>query len=75
MILIQVRHVVAGGQAHFIAVATKEILETSEITIPYDYDYKKWNFCVDCACLRNNCPVRRFQKRMLKFKKQLQIGR
>lgn len=69
-----VRHVVAGGQAHFIAVATKEILETSEITIPYDYDYKKWNFCVDCACLRNNCPVRRFQKRMLKFKKQLQIG-
>ncbi|WAR27084.1 KMT2E-like protein [Mya arenaria] len=54
-----VHHVVAGGQAHFITVATREIPEGTEITIPFDYDYKKWNFCVECACLRNNCPVTR----------------
>ncbi|XP_060602955.1 mucin-2-like isoform X3 [Ruditapes philippinarum] len=64
-----VHHVVAGGQAHFIAVASKEITEGCEITIPFDYDYKKWNYCVECACLRNNCPVSRFQKRRLRFQK------
>ncbi|XP_045164566.2 uncharacterized protein LOC123528696 isoform X3 [Mercenaria mercenaria] len=69
-----VHHVVAGGQAHFIAVATKEILEGCEITIPFDYDYKKWNYCVECACLRNNCPVSRFQKRRLRFQKLQQNG-
>jgi hypothetical protein len=40
--MLQVHHVVAGGQAHFIAVASKEITEGCEITIPFDYDYKKW---------------------------------
>ncbi|KAL4226401.1 Histone-lysine N-methyltransferase 2E [Mactra antiquata] len=69
-----VHHVVAGGQAHFIAVASKEIPENTEITIPFDYDYKKWNFCVECACLRNNCPVSRFQKRRLRFQKLQQTG-
>ncbi|XP_052781448.1 inactive histone-lysine N-methyltransferase 2E-like isoform X2 [Mya arenaria] len=64
-----VHHVVAGGQAHFITVATREIPEGTEITIPFDYDYKKWNFCVECACLRNNCPVTRYQKRRLRFQK------
>ncbi|XP_052285813.1 serine-rich adhesin for platelets-like isoform X2 [Dreissena polymorpha] len=67
-----VHHVVAGGQAHFITVATKEIPERTEITIPFDYDYKKWNFCFECACLRNNCPVTRYQKRRLRFQKMQQ---
>jgi len=42
VLCLQVRHVVAGGQAHFITVATKEIPENTEITIPFDYDFKKW---------------------------------
>ena len=30
------------------------------------------NFCVECACLRNNCPVTRYQKRRLRFQKMQQ---
>ncbi|KAK3589456.1 hypothetical protein CHS0354_030577 [Potamilus streckersoni] len=64
----EIRHVVANGQVHFFVVATKEITVNAEILIPFDYDYKQCSFCVECACQRNNCPVSRYHKRVLKLK-------
>ncbi|KAL3852281.1 hypothetical protein ACJMK2_015945 [Sinanodonta woodiana] len=64
----EIRHVVANGQVHFFVVATKEIPVDAEILIPFDYDYKQCSFCVECACERNNCPVSRYHKRVLKLK-------
>lgn len=59
----EVRHTFEDGELTFIVVSTKVIPRGSEITIPYDYNYKECTYCVECACLRNNCPVAKYFKK------------
>ncbi|XP_063407712.1 mucin-4-like isoform X2 [Mytilus trossulus] len=59
----EVKHTFEDGELTFIVVSTKVIPRGSEITIPYDYNYKECIYCVECACLRNNCPVAKYFKR------------
>ncbi|XP_052071911.1 inactive histone-lysine N-methyltransferase 2E-like isoform X1 [Mytilus californianus] len=59
----EVKHTFEDGELTFIVVSTKVIPRGSEITIPYDYNYKECTYCVECACLRNNCPVAKYFKR------------
>ncbi|KAK3101462.1 hypothetical protein FSP39_003787 [Pinctada imbricata] len=62
----QICHEVHNGKVKFYVYSTKVIPRGSEITIPYDYNYKDCTYCVECACLRNNCPVAKFFKKKLK---------
>lgn len=39
---LQVSHVVQNGCVNFYVYSTKVIPRGSEITIPYDYNYKDW---------------------------------
>ncbi|XP_061178866.1 inactive histone-lysine N-methyltransferase 2E-like isoform X2 [Saccostrea echinata] len=67
----EVRHVSQNGHVNFYIYSTKVIPRGSEITIPYDYSYKDCTYCVECACLRNNCPVAKFfKKRINNIKKE-----
>ncbi|XP_060079743.1 inactive histone-lysine N-methyltransferase 2E-like isoform X1 [Ylistrum balloti] len=59
----EVRHVMEKGVVNFFIYSAKVIPRGSEITIPYDYNYKDCSYCVECACLRNNCPVAKYFKR------------
>ncbi|XP_021351979.1 histone-lysine N-methyltransferase 2E-like isoform X2 [Mizuhopecten yessoensis] len=59
----EVRHIMDKGVANFFIYSAKVIPRGSEITIPYDYNYKDCSYCVECACLRNNCPVAKHFKR------------
>ncbi|XP_078341508.1 uncharacterized protein LOC111110637 isoform X3 [Crassostrea virginica] len=61
----EVRHVIQNGSMNFYVYSTKVIPRGSEITIPYDYNYKDCTYCVECACLRNNCPVAKFFKKRI----------
>ncbi|XP_048739545.2 inactive histone-lysine N-methyltransferase 2E-like isoform X2 [Ostrea edulis] len=61
----EVRHVIQNGYMNFYVYSTKVIPRGSEITIPYDYNYKDCTYCVECACLRNNCAVAKYFKKKL----------
>ncbi|ESP01121.1 hypothetical protein LOTGIDRAFT_139900, partial [Lottia gigantea] len=62
----EVRHLVEHGRIHFVIFSTKDIEKGEEITIPFDYNYQECMYCVECACLRNNCTVSKFWKKMTK---------
>ncbi|XP_041348326.1 inactive histone-lysine N-methyltransferase 2E-like isoform X2 [Gigantopelta aegis] len=60
----EVHHMVERGNISFFFHAKTNILQGTEITIPFDYNYQECSFCVECACLRNNCPVSKFWKKV-----------
>lgn len=59
----EVRHVLEGSTVRFFLCATKSIVRGAEITIPFDFNYHKCGYAVDCACTRISCPVAKFQRR------------
>uniref|UniRef100_A0A2C9LGE8 SET domain-containing protein n=1 Tax=Biomphalaria glabrata TaxID=6526 RepID=A0A2C9LGE8_BIOGL len=60
----EVKHLFAQGKVYFVIVSQKEIVVGSEITIAFDYNYQECSFCVECACIKNNCIVSRFWKKV-----------
>ncbi|OAF71097.1 hypothetical protein A3Q56_01132 [Intoshia linei] len=52
-----VQHILQNDSIHFIVYSTQNILKNVEITIPFDIDYEKCEYYVECACKRLRCPV------------------
>ena len=38
----KVRHVIENGQIHLVLFSVKEIQSGTEVTIPFDFDFKSW---------------------------------
>ncbi|KAF6018882.1 KMT2E [Bugula neritina] len=66
----EVRHIIENGQVHLVIFSTKEISGGSEVTIPFDYEYKRCEYCVECACSKVQCPVKKSSR---KYKKNVTL--
>ncbi|CAL1545855.1 unnamed protein product [Lymnaea stagnalis] len=60
----EVKHIFTQGKVYFVVVSQKDINVGSEITIPFDYNFQECSYCVECACIKNNCVVSRFWKKV-----------
>lgn len=38
----QVQHIIENGKLHLVLYSTKEIPPSTEVTIPFDFDFKSW---------------------------------
>ncbi|KAH8853802.1 Inactive histone-lysine N-methyltransferase 2E [Schistosoma japonicum] len=47
-----------------VVVASRLIPKSSEITLPFDFDYTACRYLVKCACILKGCPVTRWFQRM-----------
>lgn len=47
-----------------IVVASRVIPKSSEITLPFDFDYTACRYLVKCACVLKGCPITRWFQRM-----------
>lgn len=47
-----------GNALHLLIVANELIERGTEISVPFDFDYKSADFLVECACSNDNCPVK-----------------
>ncbi|XP_059153755.1 mucin-4-like isoform X2 [Physella acuta] len=82
----EVKHIFTQGKVYFVIVSLRDISAGDEITIPFDYNYQDCSYCVECACMKNNCAVTKYWKKQknayksstkeftLKRKKQLTGG-
>ncbi|XP_064604986.1 inactive histone-lysine N-methyltransferase 2E-like isoform X2 [Liolophura sinensis] len=53
----EIRHIVSSGNIRFYIFSTTEIAKGTEITIPFDYQYKDCSYNVECSCSKVNCVV------------------
>nr|CAH8830614.1 unnamed protein product [Trichobilharzia regenti] len=69
----EVRHCISfSNDAHgspvphlrLVVVASRLIPKSSEITLPFDFDYTACRYVVKCACVLKGCPVTRWFQRM-----------
>ncbi|CAH8450379.1 unnamed protein product [Schistosoma margrebowiei] len=47
-----------------VVVASRVIPKSSEITLPFDFDYTACRYLVKCACILKGCPITRWFQRM-----------
>ncbi|CAH8436559.1 unnamed protein product [Heterobilharzia americana] len=51
-------------QLRLVVIASRLIPKSSEITLPFDFDYTACRYPVKCACVLKGCPVTRWFQRM-----------
>ncbi|CAH8450140.1 unnamed protein product [Schistosoma haematobium] len=47
-----------------VVVASRVIPKSSEITLPFDFDYTACRYLVKCSCILKGCPITRWFQRM-----------
>ncbi|KAL3309026.1 Glucose-induced degradation complex subunit, partial [Cichlidogyrus casuarinus] len=61
-------HVTVSGKLHVIIRTICEICPGTELTLPFDIDYRALHYPVECACARSRCSVYKWSKKLMKNK-------
>nr|CAH8847993.1 unnamed protein product [Trichobilharzia regenti] len=64
----RLEHYVVQNKLQIVIRTSVEIMPGTELTIPFDLDYRACRYPLDCACARSRCPVLKWRRKLLRNK-------
>ncbi|KER32882.1 hypothetical protein T265_01168 [Opisthorchis viverrini] len=61
-------HTVVQGKFQLLIRASMELVPGTELTIPFDLDYRACRYPLECACARSRCPVLKWCRKLVRHK-------
>ncbi|GAA29510.2 histone-lysine N-methyltransferase MLL5 [Clonorchis sinensis] len=61
-------HTVVQGKFQLLIRASMELMPGTELTIPFDLDYRACRYPLECACARSRCPVLKWCRKLVRHK-------
>lgn len=66
--ILQLEHYVVQNKLKIVIRTSVEVMPGTELTIPFDLDYRACRYPLDCACARSRCPVLKWRRKLLRNK-------
>ncbi|TNN12180.1 Histone-lysine N-methyltransferase 2E isoform 1 [Schistosoma japonicum] len=64
----RLEHYVVQNKLQIVIRTSVEVMPGTELTIPFDIDYRACRYPLDCACARSRCPVLKWRRKLLRNK-------
>ncbi|CAH8502554.1 unnamed protein product [Schistosoma turkestanicum] len=64
----RLEHYVVQNKLQVVIRTSMEVMPGTELTIPFDLDYRACRYPLDCACARSRCPVLKWRRKLLRNK-------
>ncbi|CAI2728551.1 unnamed protein product [Schistosoma spindalis] len=64
----RLEHYVVQNKLKIVIRTSVEVMPGTELTIPFDLDYRACRYPLDCACARSRCPVLKWRRKLLRNK-------
>ncbi|CAH8533678.1 unnamed protein product [Heterobilharzia americana] len=58
----RLEHYVVQSKLQIVIRTSMEVMPGTELTIPFDLDYRACRYPLDCACARSRCPVLKWRR-------------
>lgn len=64
----RLEHCFVQGKLQLVIRTSTEVMTGTELTIPFDLDYRACRYPLDCACARSRCPVLKWRRKLIRNK-------
>ncbi|CAH8633567.1 unnamed protein product [Dicrocoelium dendriticum] len=64
----RLEHCFVQGKLQLVIRTSMEVMTGTELTIPFDLDYRACRYPLDCACARSRCPVLKWRRKLVRNK-------